>query len=139
MRSSVPVALGTCECSRLNRDPTRSVGGMVRAGTRHLPEDGRSDSSIGLCASSLDGSLESGGEGAIYLGDICPATTHVRSLWCTAYDLDLIATRHQKTVLLNQAAENNWWVLWDHDHQVAASRVAKKKNDFAIVDPRAVL
>lgn len=84
--------------------------------------------------------LESGGEAAIYLGDICPATTHVRPLWCTAYDLDLVATRHQKTVLLNQAAENNWWVLWDHDHNVAASRVAKqKKHDFAIVDPRPVL
>jgi glyoxylase-like metal-dependent hydrolase (beta-lactamase superfamily II) len=84
--------------------------------------------------------LEAGGEGAIYLGDICPATTHVRPLWCTAYDLDLVATRQQKTKLLNRAAEENWWVLWDHDHRVAASRVVQqKKHGFAIVDPQSVL
>jgi glyoxylase-like metal-dependent hydrolase (beta-lactamase superfamily II) len=69
--------------------------------------------------------IESGGETAAYLADICPTTRHLKTLWCMGYDLDLLATRRAKRTLLGRATDEGWLVLFDHDPDVAAARIGR--------------
>jgi glyoxylase-like metal-dependent hydrolase (beta-lactamase superfamily II) len=84
--------------------------------------------------------FESGGQTAAYLGDICPSTAHMRRMWHLAYDTFPMETRQRKPEWLNRAADGEWWILWNHDPHVAASRVARDpKREFIAVDPRPML
>jgi glyoxylase-like metal-dependent hydrolase (beta-lactamase superfamily II) len=79
--------------------------------------------------------FESGGETAAYLGDICPTQAHLRQLWCMAYDTFLLDTRRRKPEILGRAADENWLVLWDHDPDMAAARLARHaKREFEVVE-----
>lgn len=84
--------------------------------------------------------IRSRGETAVYLGDLCPSTAHLRQLWCMSYDLNLRETRIQKPRWLGRAADEGWWICWDHDPAVAASRLQRDdKAEFVPVDARAAL
>ncbi|HEY1784344.1 MAG TPA: hypothetical protein VGG30_02305, partial [Pirellulales bacterium] len=84
--------------------------------------------------------FESGSEGALYLGDLCPVTAHLRRMWITAYDLYPVETRRRKPELLGQAADQGWWLLWDHDPNIAVSRVERHASrEFVTLDARAQL
>jgi glyoxylase-like metal-dependent hydrolase (beta-lactamase superfamily II) len=81
--------------------------------------------------------FESGGETAAYLGDICPSTAHLRRMWHLSYDTYPLETRRKKPEYLTRAANEGWWILWNHDPRVAVSRVAADpKREFIPVDPR---
>jgi glyoxylase-like metal-dependent hydrolase (beta-lactamase superfamily II) len=81
--------------------------------------------------------FESGGQTAAYLGDICPSTAHLRRMWHLAYDTYPMETRRRKPQLLSQAAEEEWWILWNHDPRTAVSRVvADAKREFVPVNPQ---
>lgn len=67
--------------------------------------------------------LESEGSGLIYLGDVGPTSHHIRKLWCTSYDLDLIRTREVKKQLFDFAAERSLHVVWNHDIDIPVSRI----------------
>lgn len=80
--------------------------------------------------------FESGGETAVFVGDLCPTTSHLRSLWCMAYDVYPLETRRVKPAFLGQAADSNWWLLWDHDPDLAACRLKRdERREFVVVDP----
>jgi glyoxylase-like metal-dependent hydrolase (beta-lactamase superfamily II) len=84
--------------------------------------------------------FESGDEGALYLGDLCSVVAHLRRMWITAYDLYPLETRRRKPELLGKAADKGWWLLWDHDPNVAVSRIARHASrEFVPVDARAEL
>jgi len=84
--------------------------------------------------------LESGGATAIYLGDLCPMFGHARLMWGMAYDVDPLETRRRKPRLLGQAADEGWLVLWDHDPDYAACRLARDpKREFAMTEKWASL
>ncbi len=79
--------------------------------------------------------FESNGETAVFLGDICPTTAHMRKMWHLAYDVYPLDTRRNKPRLLGEAADHNWWVFWYHDTRVAASRVRRDaRREFVPVD-----
>ncbi len=81
--------------------------------------------------------FESGGQVALYPGDICPTTRHLRQLWCLAYDTSLLVTRCRKTAFLRDVAERQHWILWPHDPECVTSRlVAHPKREFEVVEPR---
>jgi glyoxylase-like metal-dependent hydrolase (beta-lactamase superfamily II) len=67
--------------------------------------------------------LESGGATAIYIGDICPTTAHLRGPYNMAYDMFPYDTMQRKLALLEQAAREGWVLLYDHDPVVRYSRV----------------
>ena len=84
--------------------------------------------------------IESGGEGAIYLGDLCPTFRHLPSLWCIAYDLELLKLRRIKPEVLGTCADRGWWALCDHDPDHAAAKLRRDdKRDFAVVETLATL
>jgi glyoxylase-like metal-dependent hydrolase (beta-lactamase superfamily II) len=81
--------------------------------------------------------FQSNGQGMLYPGDLCPTTAHIRRCWCTAYDVNLVRTRHCKPLLLGEAADRDWVVIWNHDAHVAASRVQRHpKREFVVCDPQ---
>jgi glyoxylase-like metal-dependent hydrolase (beta-lactamase superfamily II) len=84
--------------------------------------------------------FESAGQTAAYLGDICPSTAHLRRMWHLAYDTYPMETRRHKPELLGRAADEGWWIMWNHDPRFAVSRVARDpKREFTPVEPRARL
>ena len=79
--------------------------------------------------------FESMRQSAMFLGDICPSTAHLRRMWHTAYDTLPLETRQRKPQLLAQAEREGTWILWNHDPRLVASRVAAdRKREFLAVD-----
>ncbi len=84
--------------------------------------------------------LESQGQGAIYLGDLCPTFHHLPTLWCMAYDLELLKLRRIKPEVLGLVADRGWWALAGHDPDHAAARLRRDpKRDFAVTEALANL
>jgi len=82
--------------------------------------------------------FESEGQIALYPGDLCPVTTHMRRMWCAAYDYYPLETRRRKPELLGAAADQGWWVLWDHDPHIAVSRIERHRTrEFVVAEGRA--
>lgn len=106
---------------------------MIMPGLRALVSGGHTRGHLVLL-------FESDGETALYIGDLCPSTAHMRRMWCMAYDVQPLETRRTKPRLLGEAADRNWWILWNHDPTVVASRVQRDpKREFVPVDPRTKL
>jgi len=77
--------------------------------------------------------ISSDGDTAVFLGDLCPSSRHLPTLWCMAYDVDLLETRRRKPELLGEIADNGWWALLDHDPDHAAIRLTRdKRRDFTV-------
>jgi len=75
--------------------------------------------------------MESGDGMAIYLGDLCPSSLHLPSLWCMSYDTHMIETRRTKPRVLGEIAERDGWALFDHDPKFAAARLQRdQRKDF---------
>jgi glyoxylase-like metal-dependent hydrolase (beta-lactamase superfamily II) len=84
--------------------------------------------------------LESAGQTAIYPGDLCPTSAHLRRMWGMGYDVEPLETRRQKPKILGRAADEGWLVLFDHDPQIAACRLRRdNKQEFAVIEPRNIL
>ena len=84
--------------------------------------------------------IESAGETALFLGDICPSTRHLRTLWCMSYDVDLLQTRRMKPQLLGQIADHGWLALFDHDPDHTAARLSRSdKAEFVVTEAMAQL
>lgn len=84
--------------------------------------------------------IESEGQTAVYLSDLCPTWRHLPVLWCLGYDVHMAQTRRSKADLLGQIADNNWFALFDHDPDIACAKLTRdSRKDFAVVDPVAVL
>lgn len=52
---------------------------------------------------------------AIYLGDLCPTTAHLKTFWTMAYDQFPLDVRRLKPALLDTAIKRHQMVLFDHD------------------------
>ena len=79
--------------------------------------------------------VDSRGETALYLGDLCPMEPHLRMLWCMAYDVDVLETRRRKPDVLRQAADGGWLVIFDHDPDLVAGRLQRdEKYEFRLTE-----
>lgn len=77
-----------------------------------------------------------GAQGALYPGDLCPTTNHLRTAWCMSYDMEVIQSRRRKPELLGRAADHQWLVMWCHDPDIAACRLERDpRREFTIVEP----
>ncbi len=80
-------------------------------------------------------SIESAGDTALFISDLCPSAYHLNRFWCLAYDLYPLETRRKKPALLGRAADDNWIVFWTHDATNSASRLARHpKREFAVIE-----
>jgi glyoxylase-like metal-dependent hydrolase (beta-lactamase superfamily II) len=67
--------------------------------------------------------VASGGETAVFLGDVMPTTAHLPLPYIMGYDLEPLRTLESKRALLREAAAGGWWFIFEHDPAVAMGRV----------------
>jgi glyoxylase-like metal-dependent hydrolase (beta-lactamase superfamily II) len=73
--------------------------------------------------------IESAGESAVCLADMCPTAGHLRTFWTMAYDQFPLAVRHEKPVILNDIVDHHRIALFSHDPQIAAAWLARVSDD----------
>jgi glyoxylase-like metal-dependent hydrolase (beta-lactamase superfamily II) len=70
--------------------------------------------------------IESGGESAVCLADMCPTTAHLRTFWTMAYDQFPLDIRRKKPAILNDIADNQRVALFSHDPDIVAARLKRE-------------
>lgn len=67
---------------------------------------------------------EPGGPRALFLGDVVPTAVHTRLPYVMAYDLEPARTLETKRALFARAVSERWIVVWGHDRDHVAGRLA---------------
>ncbi len=67
--------------------------------------------------------IESDGEVACYLADVCPTSAHLPLPWIMGYDLEPLVTLESKRGLWQRAREESWLLVFEHDPVVAWGRL----------------
>jgi len=70
--------------------------------------------------------IESGGETAVFVGDLFPTTAHLPLPWIMGYDLEPLRTLESKRALLADAVAGGWRMIFEHDPQVAMGRPVRE-------------
>ena len=67
--------------------------------------------------------IDSGGERAFFLGDMCPTAAHLPLPWIMGYDVEPLVTLETKRRLFRQAEEEGWLLIFEHDATVPWGRI----------------
>lgn len=59
--------------------------------------------------------INTGRETIIYTSDLIPTTANIPLLWIAAYDLDPVKTMEEKNLFLDEVAEKNYILFFEHD------------------------
>lgn len=59
----------------------------------------------------------------VHLADLIPTSSHLRDPYVMGYDLQPLVTVEEKREVLYYAAKEGWFLIFEHDPKVAASRV----------------
>lgn len=59
--------------------------------------------------------IRSEGETACFLADVCPTAAHLPLPWIMGYDLEPLVTLESKRTLWEEAREEGWLLLFEHD------------------------
>jgi len=68
--------------------------------------------------------VESAGETAVFLGDLCPTAAHVPLPWIMGYDVEPLVTLESKRAMWKDVVEGNWLVIFEHDAVNAWGRIS---------------
>ena len=80
--------------------------------------------------------LRSGGETAIYWGDLIPTRSHIATPYVMGYDLFPLETMAQKEKLVQQAVAGKWLSFLEHDPEYACG-VIEEENGRQLLRPPA--
>ena len=72
------------------------------------------------------------GEPAI--ADTVPSQSHIPIPYVMGYDVRPLQTMEEKSVLLNQAVENDWILFFDHDPTVECASIKMTEKGFKVKD-----
>lgn len=80
--------------------------------------------------------VESGGETACFLADVCPTSAHLPLPWIMGYDLEPLVTLESKRGLWTRAREESWLMVFEHDPVVPWGRLdpAQERPVLAVGD-----
>jgi glyoxylase-like metal-dependent hydrolase (beta-lactamase superfamily II) len=78
--------------------------------------------------------LESGGEIALFLGDVVPTVHHLPLPWIMGYDVEPLVTLESKRRLLAQAAAERWLLVFEHDAEVIWGRAEHDGKTYRLAD-----
>lgn len=67
--------------------------------------------------------VESDGEVACFLADVCPTSAHIPLPWIMGYDLEPLVTLESKRGLWTRALEEDWLLVFEHDPRVPWGRL----------------
>ena len=72
------------------------------------------------------------GTKAFYFGDLIPTAAHLDPPWCMGYDCYPTETALTKARLVQQAVDERWVVLFDHDPDAPGGHVVKDGRKFRL-------
>lgn len=76
--------------------------------------------------------LESGGETAVFWGDVVPTTHHVQPPYIMAYDIDVVRSFEVRSEWLARAAEGRYLGLFYHDVDFPFARLARNGRRYSV-------
>jgi glyoxylase-like metal-dependent hydrolase (beta-lactamase superfamily II) len=79
--------------------------------------------------------IESAGERAFFLGDMCPTHAHLPLPWIMGYDVEPLVTLETKRRILRQAEDEDWLVIFEHDASVAWGRIQHDGKSYQLRQP----
>jgi len=77
--------------------------------------------------------IESDGEVACYLADVCPTEAHLPLPWIMGYDLEPLVTLETKRGLWKRALEEDWLLIFEHDPRTPWGRLDPDKHVPSLV------
>jgi len=76
---------------------------------------------------------------AVYAGDLCPTSAHLRTAWTMAYDQFPLDVRRGKAQLLRRVVEENSLLLFDHDPVMTAARLRHDDRGQVVVSEQVAI
>jgi len=67
----------------------------------------------------------------LYCGDVVPTSSHVRLAWVMGYDLEPLKLIEEKKKYLGPAADEGWYLFFEHDPYCDAAQITRQGSDFA--------
>lgn len=71
--------------------------------------------------------IRNGEETVVYTSDLFCTSANVPLLWIPAYDLDPVKVMEEKAVFLNEIADNDYVLFFEHDYYTECARVQHSK------------
>ena len=78
--------------------------------------------------------IQSEGEALVFVADLIPLKSHLQLPWIMGYDLNALLTLDEKTQFLSQAADEKWWLVFDHDPKISAVKIQEGKKYYDVVE-----
>ncbi|GAB3893853.1 MBL fold metallo-hydrolase [Larkinella knui] len=78
--------------------------------------------------------LRVGDRTVAYVADLIPSSAHIPLPWIMSYDVRPLLTMEEKTRVLQQAAVENWILVFEHDPVVEAATVEMTEKGIRIRD-----
>ncbi len=112
-----------------------------RAGQMHLV-DGHTDLLDGITLLPSPGHtphhqcilMQSAGEKALYLADLCPTAAHLPLPWIMGYDVEPLVTLESKRRLFKRALDEQWLLVFEHDATVAWGQLQHDGKNYRLGD-----
>ena len=67
--------------------------------------------------------IESAGEKAFFLADMCPTHAHLPLPWIMGYDVEPLVTLETKRRIFRQAEDEEWLMIFEHDASIPWGRI----------------
>lgn len=81
--------------------------------------------------------ISDGGENTlVYVADLLPTTAHLAPAWNMAYDVRPLVTIDEKIEFLDEAADNDWDLFFEHDPEVVVAGLQRTDRGIETVDHR---
>ena len=85
--------------------------------------------------------IKDNGKTLVYTGDLIPTIAHIPPIWNMSYDIESLKTINEKNKILNEALENNYILVFQHDVNTECCNLqmtpkgirAKDKFDFCTI------
>ena len=68
----------------------------------------------------------------LYCGDVVPTSTHVKTPWLMGYDLHPLTLMEEKQKYLAQAADQSWYLFFEHDPYCDSALIERNGHDFGV-------
>ncbi|MEW6196154.1 MAG: MBL fold metallo-hydrolase [Bacteroidota bacterium] len=76
--------------------------------------------------------VSDGNQTVLYCGDLLPFASHIPVPYVMGYDLQPLETVREKKELYPKAIEENWFLFFEHDPEIAMATIKKTEKGFSV-------
>lgn len=77
--------------------------------------------------------ISDGQKNLLYCADVVPTSSHVKIPWLMGYDLNPVLLMEEKTKILGPAADEKWYLFFEHDPYCDAAQIERNGHDFQVI------